>query len=151
MARTNQRIEWLNDLVRLEITLWNRVNAELLAKQGLTLAFFEVLYAIGQTDAQGLRVGDVAQALKITGGAASKLADRVVAAGLVRRELDADDRRVSRLVLTEAGQRQLAASGATYAAALAAILDTALSREDQRHMHELVGRLLAVAADPTSA
>jgi len=151
MARTNQRIEWLNDLVRLEITLWNRINADLLEQHGLSLAFFEVLYAIGQADVQSLRVGDVAQALKITGGAASKLADRVVAAGLVRRELDADDRRASRLVLTEAGQRQLAAAGVTYATALAAVLDKALTREDQRHMHELVGRLLAAAADPPSA
>ncbi|HRE28743.1 MAG TPA: hypothetical protein PK954_19020, partial [Anaerolineales bacterium] len=32
-----------------------------------------------------------------------------------------------------------------------AILDTALSREDQRHMHELIVRLLTAAADPTSA
>ena len=147
MPRTSTRIEWLSDFVRLEIDLWTTIDSVLKEKHGLSLAFFEVLYAIGETEVGSLRVGDMAQALTITVGAASKLADRVVAADLARRELDSDDRRASRLALTDAGRRGLAAASATYDSAVAARLDKTLSREDQRVLHTLVKRLLA-AVEP---
>jgi DNA-binding MarR family transcriptional regulator len=41
----------------------------------------------------------------VSPGGASKLVDRLVAAGLVDRGIDADDRRVSRLRLTPQGRR----------------------------------------------
>ncbi len=145
MPRSNTRIEWFSDFVRLEIDLWTTIDTGLKEKHGLSLAFFEVLYAVGRTKAGSLRVGDIAQALTITVGAASKLADRVVAAGLARRELDADDRRASRLALTEAGRRGLAAASVTYDRALAARLDKTLSAEEQRALHALVKRLLAAS------
>src|SRR5436190_17049908 len=89
----SNRIQWLSDLVRVEIALWNRINARLQQEQNLSLAFFETLYFIGQASDGSLRIGDLARALSITVGAMSKLVDRVEAAGLIRRELDADDRR----------------------------------------------------------
>ena len=49
-------------------------------------------------------------ALRITVGATSKLVDRIEATGLIRRELDADDRRASRVALTDAGRQALAAA-----------------------------------------
>lgn len=149
MARSNNRIQWLNDLVRLEISLWNQINASLQEKHALSLAFFEVLYAIGQTEEGSLRVGDLARALTITVGAASKLADRIVAAGLVRRELDSEDRRASRLALTDAGQRRLDAANATYASALSTRLDKTLTQSEQRVLHDLVKRLLAASPEPS--
>jgi DNA-binding MarR family transcriptional regulator len=42
-----------------------------------------------------LRVGDLARALSVTQGATRTLVDRIKAAGFIRRELDADDRRAS--------------------------------------------------------
>ena len=150
MARSNNRIQWLNDLVRLEIVLWNHIHASLQEKHDLSLAFFEVLYAIGQTEGGSLRVGDIARALTITVGAASKLVDRIVAAGLVRRELDSEDRRASRLALTAAGKRGLEAASVTYASALSARLDKTLTQSEQRILHDLVMRLLAASPEASS-
>ena len=71
------------------------------------------------------------------------LAEQAVpTAGLIRRELDADDRRASRLALTEAGRQKLAASSTTYAAELATMLDATLNATEQQHLHTLVKRLL---------
>lgn len=142
MSGSGNRIQWLSDLIRLEVSLWNHINARLQEKHALSLAFFEVLYAIGQTEDGSLRVGDIARALSITVGAASKLADRVAAAGLIRRELDSEDRRASRLVLTEVGHRELDQASATYATALTATLDKTLTQTEQRVLHDLVKRLL---------
>ncbi|MGH2460710.1 MAG: MarR family winged helix-turn-helix transcriptional regulator [Chloroflexota bacterium] len=137
------RIEWLTDLIRLEITLWERIDRRLRDEHGLSLAFFEALYFIGQTSDGSLRVGDLSRALRVTVGGTSKLADRIEAAGLIRREVPADDRRASRLVLTPDGQRKLAAASQTYDAELATVLDAALSSEEQHLLHDRVVHLLS--------
>ena len=137
------RIEWLRALIGLEIVLWDRINARLKEHHDLSLAFFESLYFIGRTPDGSLRVGDLARALRITVGATSKLVDRIDAAGLIRRELDADDRRASRVALTDAGRQRLADASTTYTAELAAVLDPTLAADEQQQLHTLVKRLLA--------
>jgi DNA-binding MarR family transcriptional regulator len=137
------RIEWLRDLIGLEIVLWDRINARLKEHHNLSLAFFETLYFIGQASDGSLRIGDLARALRITVGATSKLVDRVETAGLIRRELDADDRRASRVALTDAGRQRLADASITYTAELAAVLDATLAADEQQHLHTLIKRLLA--------
>jgi DNA-binding MarR family transcriptional regulator len=144
-------VQWLSDLIRLEIVLWERVDARLREKHDLPLAFFESLHFIGRPPGGGLRIGDLAQALRITVGGTSKLADRIERAGLIRREPDPDDRRASRVALTDSGRRTLAAAVKTYEAELARILDPELSEEEQRAMHDLVTRLLTATSDGEAA
>ena len=141
------RIQWLSDLIRLEIAFWDLINTRLRQEHDLSLAFFESLYFIGQSRDGSLRVGDLARALRITVGATSKLADRIEAAGLLRRELDTDDRRASRVALTDAGKRMLADASTTYEAEMATVLDATLSTAEQQHLHDLVTRLLAATSD----
>ena len=138
-------IEWLRDLIGLEIVLWDRMNTRLKEEHDVSLAFFETLYFIGQAPDGSMRIGDLARALRITVGATSKLVDRVEAAGLIRRELDADDRRASRVVLTDAGRQSLAEASTTYTAELASVLDATLTADEQQHLHTLVRRLLTAA------
>jgi len=139
------RIEWLRDLIGLEIVLWDRINTRLKENHDLSLAFFESLYFIGQARDGSVRVGDLARALRITVGATSKLVDRIEAAGLIRRELDADDRRASRVALTDAGRQSLAEASTTYTAELASVLDATLTADEQQLLHTLVRRLLTAA------
>jgi DNA-binding MarR family transcriptional regulator len=140
-------VQWLSDLIRLEIVLWERVDARLREKHDLPFTFFEPLHFIEHSPGGGLRIGDLAQALRITVGGTSKLADRIERAGLIRREPDPDDRRASRVALTDSGRRTLAAAVETYEAELAHILDPELSEEEQRAMHDLVTRLLTATSD----
>jgi DNA-binding MarR family transcriptional regulator len=142
VIRTN-RIQWLSDLIRVEIALWDHIDAGLRQKPGLSMAFFESLYFIASAQDGTLRIGDLARALRITVGATSKLVDRIEAAGLIRREPDTDDRRASRVALTDAGQHALSQASATYTAKLAVLLDAALTADEQQHLHTLVKRLLA--------
>ena len=137
------RIRWLSDLIRLEIALWDRINTRLHQEHDLSLAFFESLYFIGHSPDGSLRVGDLARALRITVGATSKLVDRIEATGLIRRELDAHDRRASRVALTDAGRQRLAGASTSYTAELASVLDATLSADEQHLLHNLIRRLLA--------
>ncbi len=141
-AAPPDRIAWLSDLVRLEITLWNRVDARLRAEHDLPLAFFWPLSILKGSRGECLRVGEIADAAGITVGGASKIIDRIEHRGLLRREPDPDDRRASRVVLTAAGQSMLAAASETYQTEIAAVLDAALNAEQQDDMHDLMRRLL---------
>src|SRR5258705_11321268 len=100
-------VAWATDLVRLEIALWDRVDARLRESHELPLAFFESLLFISRARRGSMRVGDLARALRITVGGTSKLVDRIAGAGLIAREPDPDDRRASRVALTVAGNRKL--------------------------------------------
>lgn len=143
MVSAVERVQWLTDLVRLEILLWERVDARLKQRHDLPLAHFELLHQLREVPDDGLRVGDVAQRLRITVGGASKLVDRVETAGLISRTADPGDRRASRVTLTPQGHAALKAATQTYATSLANALDTALTHADQQHMNDLVQRLIA--------
>ncbi|MBM2619921.1 winged helix-turn-helix transcriptional regulator [Actinoplanes sp. LDG1-06] len=141
MTADDRRIRWLTDLVRVEILLWEHVDARLKQAHDLSLAAFETLFALEGSDT--LRIGDLAQSLRITVGGASKLAERVRAAGLIERRPDPGDRRASLIALTAAGRERLTAAKATYDAAVAERLEGVLSEVEQRQMHQLISRILS--------
>jgi DNA-binding MarR family transcriptional regulator len=135
-------VAWATDLVRLEIALWDRVDARLRESHELPLAFFESLLFISLARGSSMRVGDLARALRVTVGGTSKLVDRIERAGLIARQPDPDDRRASRVALTTAGKRRLTAAVKTYEAEVAGILGGVLRPEEQRQMSDYVSRLL---------
>ncbi len=93
------------DLVRLEIVLWNAVEARLVKECALPLGRFEVLQVIGASGP--CRVGDISDELEITWGGTSKIVDRLEASGLCRRRPNPDDKRSSLITVTEPGARLL--------------------------------------------
>src|SRR5215210_4034801 len=136
-------VAWATDLVRLEIVLWDRVDARLRESHELPLAFFESLLCISRAPRGSMRVGDLARTLRVTVGGTSKLVDRIERAGLIAREPDPDDRRASRVALTTAGKRRLSAAVKSYETEVAGILGGVLSPEEQRRMIDYVARLLS--------
>jgi DNA-binding MarR family transcriptional regulator len=85
---------------------WSESQAE---QAGLTAAQHQLLLAVkGHEDPRGPTIGDVAEHLLLRHHSAVELVNRAQAAGLVRREKDADDGRVVRLRLTRTGERRLA-------------------------------------------
>jgi DNA-binding MarR family transcriptional regulator len=135
-------VEWTTGLIRLEIALWDRIDARLRESHDLSLAFFEPLHLISRAQGDSMRVGDLARGLRITVGGTSKLVDRIEEAGFIAREPDPDDRRASRVALTTAGKRKLKAALKTYEAEAAGILGRVLGPEEQRQMSDYISRLL---------
>ena len=140
-------VAWTTDLIRLEIALWDRVDARLRESHELPLAFFEPLHVISRARANSMRVGDLARELRITVGGTSKLVDRIERAGLIAREPDPDDRRASRVALTTAGKRKLTAALKTYEAEAGRLLGSVLSPDEQQQMRDYVSRLLTSIDD----
>ncbi|HEX2909217.1 MAG TPA: MarR family transcriptional regulator [Chloroflexia bacterium] len=146
--KTPDRIKWLTDLIRLEIVLWDRIDARLRQENNLSLAFFELLYLLLQEREKSLRVGDIARKLRVTVGGTSKLVDRVERAGYIRREIDPTNRRASLIALTASGEKAVTLAAETYEAEMKAVLDGVLETQEHRQMHEMVERLLKANSKP---
>src|SRR5262245_41634778 len=80
---------------------------------GLTAAQHQLLLAI-RGHSGDPTIGDVAEHLLLRHNSAVELVDRAERAGLIQREVDADDRRVVRLRLTSRGGRRLTSLSAAH-------------------------------------
>ena len=90
-------------LLVVEWRISERLDAELQAIAGLSLNRLELLMQLHFKDGRR-RMSDLADALLLSRGGATRLVARAEADGLVRREIPADDRRATYAVLTREGQ-----------------------------------------------
>jgi MarR family transcriptional regulator, organic hydroperoxide resistance regulator len=135
-----------NDIIRFEIELWNAVDARLKSEVDLPLTHFEPMSVMDQLP--GCRVYDIASALGITTGGASKLVDRIEARGYCRRLPNPADRRSSLLELTPAGEHMFAAAGAVFDEELERWLGRAVPERTLRQFAATLGRLRAANSRP---
>jgi DNA-binding MarR family transcriptional regulator len=91
--------------------------------QGFGQATGRQLQALAQLPLEGMTMGELAAFLKVTGAAASVLADRLVAQGLAVRHPDPSDRRVVRLAPTSQGMAVAERYRDNQRRAVAALLD----------------------------
>ena len=127
------------DLVRLETELWNRVEAQVQQAHGVPLAWLEVTQVVAATT--DCRVLDIARALSITVGGASKVVDRVEAGGLCRRQPNPTDGRSSFISLTASGRSLLEAGNATLARTLDGLIGSALPANELAELSVTLRRL----------
>ncbi|HEY3904312.1 MAG TPA: MarR family transcriptional regulator [Streptosporangiaceae bacterium] len=99
---------------------------------GLTPQQYRVLKLIG---AGGERSAKLAERLAVAKPTLTSTADALVAAGFLQRETEMKDRRVVRLVLTEAGQEAVAHADDVYADWLGELLGT--TRDPERLLADL--------------
>ncbi len=71
-------------------------------EMGLTLGQLDCLHAISRLEAPSM--SDLSHELELPPSSVTGIVDKLVEAGKVRRESDADDRRVVRVVITEQGR-----------------------------------------------
>lgn len=117
------------ELVRVEIELWNGLDAHLSATAGLTLPQFQALAAI-RTHGDSARVQDISEEMVITVGATSKLVDRLERDGLAVRSANPSDRRSSFVAMSARGTHALEQA------------DDAV----EEHLREVLGSTLSEAA-----
>ncbi len=92
--------------VRSDLAEFNSGGERSAQQLGLSHVQHHVLLSVrGHPLPVGPRVADVAQALRIASPSAVELIARLVRAGLVQRQPDPQDRRATRLALSELGDR----------------------------------------------
>jgi len=80
-----------------------RISRELVAEGLPDLGWYDLLWALRRSPGGRLRVNELAREVVLSPTAMSRFVDRAVAAGVVAREPDPDDRRAQQVVLTDEG------------------------------------------------
>lgn len=106
---TDRRLDALGLLIEAHHRLVGRLSSELEESVGIPLHWYELLLRLGRSEGH-LSMGEIANALALTSGGATRLVDRVIEAGLVERQACPSDRRVWHVALTPRGEEVLQAA-----------------------------------------
>jgi DNA-binding MarR family transcriptional regulator len=130
-----------------------RLDAELQAAAGVSLNRLELLLHLHLKDGRR-RMSDLADALLVSRGGATRLVARAEEDGLVRREIPPDDRRATYAVLTEAGVAAAERGYPVYREVVQRLFQDFVSDEDVEVLVRVWARVLEgndMACDPVSA
>jgi DNA-binding MarR family transcriptional regulator len=95
-------------MLRSRLRRLERWSAEQAQSAGLTPTQHQLMLAVrGHVDRRGPTIGDIADYLLLRHHSAGELVQRAEAAGLLRRVRDDEDKRVTRLQLTDEGSARL--------------------------------------------
>jgi DNA-binding MarR family transcriptional regulator len=107
---------------------------------GVSMREYDVLYTLSKCPAP-IRLGELHRHVLLSQPALSRMVDRLVARGLVRRTADPGDARGVLLSLTGAGQAQQRRVGRLHARSVAAAMTRALDTEELAQLKSLCAKL----------
>jgi DNA-binding MarR family transcriptional regulator len=110
------------------------------------LAWYDVLWALRRAPERRVRMAELADSLTLSRGGVTKLADRLEAAGLLRREPAAQDGRGLYAVLTEAGEEMLRQMWPVYSRVLRETFVEAISADEAAVIAAALDRAKTTAA-----
>ncbi|MDQ6713893.1 MAG: MarR family transcriptional regulator [Candidatus Dormibacteraeota bacterium] len=90
-----------------QASLLRRLEAELIEKEDMTLAEFDVLIQLAMAPDRRLRMTELSDRVRLSHSGVTRLVDRLAQAGLVRRARCDSDRRGMFATLTAAGRARL--------------------------------------------
>jgi len=90
-----------------QAALLRQLEAELVEKEDMTLAEFDVLIQLGLAPDRRLRMTELSERVRLSRSGLTRLVDRLVKAGLVKRTRCASDRRGTFATLTAVGGARL--------------------------------------------
>src|SRR5215208_3584479 len=123
-----------------------RVEEALAAAALPPLAWYDVLWAVRGAPGRRVRMAELANSLTLSRGGLTKLADRLEAAGLLRREPADDDGRGLYAVLTGAGEEMLRRMWPVYSRVLSETFVAAITGDEAAAITAGLDRAKAAAA-----
>lgn len=120
--------------LRVQSSLFRRLDAELTAAHHLPLRSYEVLLLLEGTPERRLRMSDLSRSALLSPSGLTRLVDRLEREGLVERERCAEDGRGYFAVLTDEGDRRLREAHATHLAGVRRLFLDRLGGDDLRRL-----------------
>jgi DNA-binding MarR family transcriptional regulator len=129
-------------LMAAHARLVQRVCRDLAAATAMPLGSYNVLRLLQEAPGCRLRLGELARDVFLTRGGATRLAERLERAGLLRREGHARDRRGSFAVLTDRGREEWKRSKAVFGRIVAERFGRHLSDAEAETLNAALGRIV---------
>ena len=124
--------------LRVHARLIRRLEDDLQGNHNLPLAWYDVLVRLVEADGHRLRMSELADRVMLSPSGLTRLVDRLVAEGLVRREHAEQDGRGFYAVLTDQGYKRLREASGTH---LRSIREYVMSRYTDEELRTLAGYL----------
>jgi DNA-binding MarR family transcriptional regulator len=123
----------------------------MLDQHDLPLAWFDVLGRLNQSPGGRLRMHELEEVSLFTRSGATRLADRLEAVGLVRRERSPEDRRGVYLVITAAGKAKIAEVWPDHAASIQKHFGQYLDNGDAESLRSATAKILEPDRDASDS
>jgi DNA-binding MarR family transcriptional regulator len=117
------------------------LDADLVARHGLTSRDYEVLLFLAQESERRLAMSELANRTMLTRSGVTRLVDGLTRIGLVERVSCEEDARISYAQLTDAGHQRLREAGRTHIEGIRNAFLRHFSDDEVAHLAELLGRL----------
>ena len=117
-----------------------QLDAELATEGGLALDWYEVLLLLRESR-NGLRMHELAEAQLLSRSAATRLVDRMEAAGLVRRRASEEDRRGTFVELTDEGLATLRRTAPIHLRGIQEHFAEYVTDDDAQLIEDVMGRI----------
>jgi DNA-binding MarR family transcriptional regulator len=133
-------------LLRVHAALVPVLDAELQAAHRLPITWYDVLLELNAAPGRRMTMGELGAAAVVSRSRVSRVVDDLVAAGLVARAANPDDRRSAYAVITDAGRRRLRAAAPTYLAAIERHFTARMTAGEARTVATALEKVLSGAA-----
>lgn len=131
--------------------LTRRLDEELQAAHGLSLAEYDALLQIARTPERRLRMSTLAERVLLSRSGITRLVDRLVAEGAVVRTTCPTDARGAEAALTESGLRRLRAASATHLAGVQRYFLDVVGTDDREAIERGLTRVMDAVGGPSTA
>ncbi len=135
-------------LMAAHARLVRQVGRDLEAATALPLGSYNVLRLLREAPGCRLRLGELAGAVPLTRSGATRLAERLERAGLLRREGHMRDRRGACAVLTDRGREEWRRARAVFARTVAEQFGSHLSDAEAETLNAVLGRIVTAETGP---
>jgi DNA-binding MarR family transcriptional regulator len=132
-------------LLEAHATVTELLEHELVAERGLPLNRYDVLLNLAEAPEGRLRMQELSESVLLSKSGLSRLVDRMVEAGLVRREQCQDDRRGWFAVLTDQGRSALRRAAPVHLRGIQEHFTRHLEPEEVQAMTAALRRVVAAA------
>lgn len=114
---------------------------------GIPLAWYEVLIFLSKGGAERRQMGELAEALLMSRGGTTRVIARIEEAGYVRREIPAENRRVTYAVLTDEGRELAERVCDVHEELVKRYFSDAIDEDDAEHLLRASVRILELTGD----
>ena len=146
---TDVKLAAWRSLITTHVALANALGEHLEAATGLKPEWYEVLLHLYESDGGRLRMHELAERRLLSRSSATRLIDRMSAAGLVERGVCEDDRRGTWVALTDVGVAEFKVAGRIHLQDIERHFSRHISYDEARELVELMERLRS-ANEPRS-
>jgi DNA-binding MarR family transcriptional regulator len=143
MSRRSAASDAWGSVLRVHAALVPRLDERLKAEAGIALSWYDVLLELNSAEGRRLRMTDLGDRVVLSRTRVSRIVDELERAGLVRREVNDEDRRSAYAAMTAEGRRLFLRAAPRYVDAIEQEFASGLTVDELRALHDALSRVLS--------